>query len=791
MNTPTRRKAAKRGKDQSSLQQTQDVSGSPPACAFLLDVSSQNPTQPAEREHFRNESWSKRATTSLVKFWYCDLPPLSGPLRIFYYGFLFFNINWGTKFWTSGATYHFRASTCQEKAASLVFYRELNFQMKVDAGILGNFFFASMEDPETMPCDTLAWTLRLALLCSCVGFGGRLPRVVAAAIWFFMVSLGHAAWGDTPGHSPNLPAVALICLCFAENNLVDGWSVDWLLSRIYRRVTGSTRVSEKEKPWQKGDPSVGGAARKLLLVQAVLVMFFAGVHKTATWGWKWLSGSTIGYSIRNQRTRLPWLKKVVTEQITILPTVLATSSVVGELFAVAALISPRWRPYVIFSWAMFHLGIFLLMNPNFLMQAMTYSLIIDWGRILPRVDNSKVENGCAMTCKWPQTPKDRPNPSKASSNMKAWAWILSAVAIIMFLASFLRIDYFPLASYSLYNWDPSEPGFDKMFTAESVKSAAHRCVTEPPLNPTCQNLGGQGMTHENKFHSAMNDHLELVTIVGDATIAKQGLGAVSESKCPLKIYRGNGFKPYVCWRPDRNSTSILGRNSGAPEDLLRQLLINPIYMNQYKDRDLARKPGKLEGEVHSLKAVSRGLGYRSRDAAGAAIAEGGLTCLDDPHDGISKRMPSPFNSASRFARQMRKRMGSDFIGEDLQVLAMALILEYGKKPSDRRPSRYCVLGSSVVGEIDDDSLGNHEIGATSATRAELPRPGFPAWFDVIKGGFIVLAVGYVVHLQAKWQSKKPKKDEISMHSAPEEEKGLLANTDTDLSLNGPKKNVDV
>ena len=662
--------------------------------------------------------------------------------------------------------------------------------MKVDAGILGHFFFASMEDPETIPCDTLAWTLRLALLCSCVGFAGRVPRVVAAAIWFFMVSLGHAAWGDAPGHSPNLPAVALICLCFAENNLVDRWSVEWLLSRIYRRVTGSTRGSAKETPWQKGDASVGGAARKLLLVQAVLVMFFAGVHKTATWGWKWLSGSTIGYSIRNQRTRLPWLKKVVTEQITFLPTVLATSSVVGELFAVAALISPRWRPYAVFSWAMFHLGIFLLMNPNFLMQAMTYSLIVDWGHILPRVENSKAGGGCTVTCKWPQPPKERPNPSKASSSMKAWAWLLSAVSSVMFLASFLRIDYFPLASYSLYNWDPSEPGFNKMFTADSVKSAAHRCVTEPPVNPTCQNLGGQGMTHENKFHHALSDHLELVTIVGDAKIAKKGLRAVGGSKCPLKIYRGNGFNPYVCWRPDRNSTSLLGKGNSALEDLLRHLISNPRYMNRYKDRDLARKPRKLEGEVHSLKAVSRGVGYRSRDAAGSAIAEGGLTCLDDPHDGVSKRMPSPYNSASRFARQMRTHMGPDFIGEDVQILAMALILEYGKKPSDKRPSRYCVLGSSVVGEIDDGTLGNHEIGATSATRAELPRPGFSGWFDVVKGGIIVLAVAYVAHLQAKWQGKKQKKDEISsMHSAPEEEKGLLANVDTDLSLDG-QKNVD-
>lgn len=293
------------------------------------------------------------------------------------------------------------------------------------------------------------------------------------------------------------------------------------------------------------------------------------------------------------------------------------------------------------------------------------------------------------------------------------------------------------------------------------------------------------MTHENKFHHAMSDHLELVTIVGDAKIVKKGLRAMGGHKCPLKIYHGNGFKPYVCWSPDRNSTSILGKGNNALEDLLRRLITNPRYLNRYQDRDLARKPRKLEGEVHSLKAASKGLGYRSRDAAGSAIAEGGLTCLDDPKDGLSRRMPSPFNSASRFARQIRTHMGADFIGEDLQILAMALILGYGKKPSDKQPSRYCVLGSSVVGEIDDDTLGNHEIGATSATRSELPRPGFSGWFDVIKGGIIVLAVGFVVQLQAKWQSQKQKKDEISMHSAPEEEESLLANTD--VSMDGPKR----
>mmetsp|Transcript_29998 Transcript_29998/g.87640 ORF Transcript_29998/g.87640 Transcript_29998/m.87640 type:complete len:784 (-) Transcript_29998:238-2589(-) len=776
---PVKRSVAKRGQaggtaasisSTNKLPPPQDVS---PGRAFRDTSSDDSPdtSHPALRQ---TNSWYERATASLVKFWYCDLPPLSGPVRFFYYGFLFFDINWGNNFWASGATYHFRASRCQEKAASLVYYRELGFQMKVDAGVLGHFFAALQDPEEAIPCEAMAFALRLALLCACVGFAGRMPRVVAAAIWVVMVALGHAWWGKPPGHSPNLPAVALISLCFAENNLVDRWSVDSLLARIYRRVTSGTCTGGKQKdspPWQRGDPSVGGGARKLILVQAVLVMFFAGVHKTATWGIKWLSGSTIGYSIRTQRTRWRWLKKVVL-QLPFLPTVMATSSVVGELFSVAALISPRWRPYVVLSWAMFHLGIFLLMNPNFLMQGMTYSLILDWGRILPWIERSSIERGCVLTCNWPSASIERPKPAKASPRMQVGAWVLSAIALLMFLASFLRIDYFPLASYSLYNWDPSEPGFEKMFTADSVKEAAHRCVTEPPLNPTCLNLGGQGMTHENRFHAAMNDHLSFVTIVGDASIAKKGLPS-SSRKCPLKLYHGHhghNFNPYVCWSLDSNTTSQIGGSEHSLEDVLRRLLIDPRHLNKYKDPAKARKPRRLEGEVHSLEAVSSGLGYRTRDAAGSAIAEGGLTCLDDPQDGMSTRMPSPYNSASRYARQIRTHMGSDFIGEDLQILAVGLILGYGKRPSDKMPSRGCMLGSSVVGELDDDTLGNHEIGATSSTRVDLPRPGLSGWMDVIKGGFIVLAVGFVVLLQSKWQTSRKERHSFA---TPEEQEELL------------------
>ena len=212
---------------------------------------------------------------------------------------------------------------------------------------------------------------------------------------------------------------------------------------------------------------------------------------------------------------------------------------------------------------------------------MTYSLILDWGRILPRIEKISIGNGCSLTCRCPSTPMEQSKLAKPSPRMQIGAWALSAIAMIMFLASFLRIDYFPLASYSLYNWDPSEPGFNKMFTADSVKAAARRCVTEPPLNPTCQNLGGQGMTHENKFHHSMTDHLLFVTIVGDATIATKGVASSSSAVCPLKIYLENNFNPYACWRPDSSNTTLQSESKNSLEDLLRKLLINPKHLNKY------------------------------------------------------------------------------------------------------------------------------------------------------------------------------------------------------------------
>jgi hypothetical protein len=42
---------------------------------------------------------------------------------------------------------------------------------------------------------------------------------------------------------------------------------------------------------------------------------------------------------------------------------------------------------------------------------------------------------------------------------------------------------------SLYNWHPSEPGDQYPWNQDTIKEAAHRCLTKPPYNPACQNHG--------------------------------------------------------------------------------------------------------------------------------------------------------------------------------------------------------------------------------------------------------------------------------------------------------------
>lgn len=184
-----------------------------------------------------------------------------------------------------------------------------------------------------------------------------------------------------------------------------------------------------------------------------------------------------------------------------LVTLLAIGTIVGEVGAFVVLSFPRWRPYGIASFYAFHIGVFILMQPNFISNEVTYLLIMDWRGIWRKITAGMPQftrKFCGFGIAKPLlTQQNTPLPLSTSwhssfSHRQSWrvgAWVYTLLATADLVTSVCRIDAFPFFSWSLYNWHPSEPGDQSPYTKEVVKEAAHRCLTKPPFNPACQNHG--------------------------------------------------------------------------------------------------------------------------------------------------------------------------------------------------------------------------------------------------------------------------------------------------------------
>lgn len=61
----------------------------------------------------------------------------------------------------------------------------------------------------------------------------------------------------------------------------------------------------------------------------------------------------------------PWLHNIVAEY-DFLCVPMAFATIIGEVGSIAIVVSKWWRPFGIASLYMFHMGVFFLMDPNFI-----------------------------------------------------------------------------------------------------------------------------------------------------------------------------------------------------------------------------------------------------------------------------------------------------------------------------------------------------------------------------------------------------------------------------------------
>jgi hypothetical protein len=443
----------------------------------------------------------QNTTAFLVNYWYNDLPPSYGPLRFTFYSF-YFLITYYNKwylFHSRPTRETFFYEPCVEALnESIPNYNQLGYQYKAEGGLFNYFaleYFLSCDAPSL--CSLLTNMFWYGLVLSAIGLGGKIPRYATAIAFWILFGIRNARFVGESSHSHYLAGMAMTALCFAENNLIDNWSIDSLLHKIYKRncekrrhnigvpeVPLSLNGQQQRQPQHPSKttcyvpygPSAGSAARKFVLYMSVCSIFFAGMHKFSTWGFKWMDGQTLFWCINHEHSHWKALNRFFRHHPP-LSVLLSIATVVGEIGAFAVLVYPKWRPYGILTFYGFHIGVFLLMQPNFISNEVTYILIMDWRQVYYGIKycfiqtmNRSNSNNDGYDIKYNKHDKARiiirsstmttatvdgislssSSSSFMSSCPLSWkigAWMYSIIAIIVFITSICRIDAFPFFSW--------------------------------------------------------------------------------------------------------------------------------------------------------------------------------------------------------------------------------------------------------------------------------------------------------------------------------------------------------
>ena len=398
-----------------------------------------------------------------------------------------------------------------------------------------------------------------------------------------------------------------------------------------------------------------------------------------------------------------------------------------------------------------------LMHPNFAMNMSTYLVLIDWRglfgstslvEVLPFLADNKAVGA-----------KEKEIKPEYLASYHRGAKIYTFFAVVMFVTSLLRIDYFPLSSYALYNWHPSDPGFnDAKFTPEEAIASANRCLSQPPIGPTCSNKSGSN--HHDSFISVRRDYIQKVVITGIDDVHHvqdyddaddDNVSSDAESHCSddeLRVYIN--FSPHSCIARPTDGSKIT-------EEFLRET------MRKVLTKRKARK--RLPEEFGWQEYVEKGLKWRVDDHIVASLVDEPRcfapagTHNKNERDYLAE--PSPDSIASDMARRLRHGLTKHRYLPDRveEVLAVGFFWEFVNGGTGERNSRgkieggspqYCKLGESIIGE----SIGP-EVGEPGKKFRELIRSHERYWDDVLKG--IVLAAALLGGAAFVWPKEGRKK----------------------------------
>ncbi len=343
-----------------------------------------------------------------AEFWLDDLPPMHGMLRILAYGgLLLLMFPWqrlGGSPLQAPETWRWTARE---------FYVPVGFQRE-----LGRFWHSYERLRLLRTVVVVSW------ICCILGFGGQLPAVITGVGVLLLNGVAQGAIGRC--HRWYVPTYTLLALALSDGR--GTYSLDAILFDAWSGYPFPTLAAESSPVLQSG------LARKLVLVSGIFTLTSAGIAKLRSAGLRWMSGSTLGFHMRARSpARWPALRTWLASSPRALM-LLSVWVVAFELVAVVALWGSDLRPAILLTAVALHLGIGLVMTPNYTPQSFCYSLAVAWPWL------SIAEHPLAAS-QW----------HAAGLGVTLAVWLSSAFVVFLALVTLLRIEYWPFTYIPMYS----------------------------------------------------------------------------------------------------------------------------------------------------------------------------------------------------------------------------------------------------------------------------------------------------------------------------------------------------
>lgn len=383
-----------------------------------------------------------------ARFWFDDLEPLGGRLRIIFYSVLLL----------LALTETFRCPL----------FAPVVFTM-TDPDIYTPLGLVSVTG-VSWASPSLLWAIRdctlVAWVCAAIGLLSRWSLLFTGVGFFILHGITTGAVGVT--HRWYMVMYSLLALSLAVRNTK--WSVDYHLAK---------RFAWYPKPPTSGIGSTG-FARKLILLFAVFTLFAGGVSKMLCSGPAWMDGRSLQYQISStSNAHLTWLYEFLIHNLWAC-TLLSVATMVLELGAIFALFSRLARHIVVAGASLFHIGIFLVMDPVYWYQMWCYTLLVDWGRIeahikgraytsdesgavdsaptgnlVPEADSGAI-GGSNSSDGRRTAPESIQPPRRGTSARNAALLAATCICTLLVFVMILQIEWWPLSHIPMYSEDASQ-----------------------------------------------------------------------------------------------------------------------------------------------------------------------------------------------------------------------------------------------------------------------------------------------------------------------------------------------